>query len=259
MLSAYTLFSGSSGNCTYVKSGSTEILIDAGKSALAIEHALNELGSSLEFIKAIFVTHEHSDHICGLEIISKKYKIPVHMTYPSYDKTVKCNTFLSEVACRHEINYEKEIDNIKIKSFEIPHDSAKNVGYIISDTDDCIGTATDIGHITDEIAKNLINCRCVILEANHDVEMLKSGPYPSFLKNRILSKNGHLSNKNCALLSCYLAENGVKCLTLAHLSKENNTHKLAYDTVFELLERNNLSIDLRVAKPDTPVLVTRTI
>lgn len=257
MIVAYTLFSGSSGNCTYVKSGSTEILIDAGVCARSIENALISVGSSIDRISEIFITHEHSDHICGLEVISKKRNIPVHLTYPSYDKCVQDKSYLKRSAIRHEIEYEREIGKLKIKSFRIPHDSRQNVGYIITDGEDTFGLATDMGHVTEEIAYRLRECRCVVLEANHDIEMLKNGPYPEFLKSRILSENGHLSNKNSARLACYLAENGVKCLTLAHLSKENNTPALAHDTVRELLSKNDLEIDLAVASPSEATLATR--
>ncbi len=257
MITAYTLFSGSSGNCIYIKSGKTEILIDAGVCAKNIEKALNSLGTSLENISDIFITHEHSDHVCGLEVVSKKRNIPVHLTYPSYDKCVQDKTYLKRSAIRHEIEYEKEVGNLKIQSFKIPHDSRQNVGYIVTDGEDTFGIATDMGHVTEEIAYKLRDCRCVVLEANHDIEMLKNGPYPEFLKARILSENGHLSNKNSARLACYLAENGVKCLTLAHLSRENNTPALAYNTVSELLSKNNLEIDLAVASDTEVVLATR--
>ena len=253
----YTLFSGSSGNCTYIKGEQAQILIDAGCSARAIEQALMQLGSSLEKIDDIFITHEHSDHTGGLEIISKKYNIPVHFTYPSYDKAVREKTFLKRSAIRHDSEFEKEVGDLKIKSFRIPHDSAYNVGYVISCGGIRLGSATDIGHVTEEIAYALRGCKYVILEANHDIEMLKNGPYPPFLKERILSENGHLSNKNTARLSCYLSENGTEQITLAHLSRENNTPSLALDTVCELLTKNNLSLDVAVASPSEPTLVTR--
>ena len=257
MITAYTLFSGSSGNCTYVTSGKTEILIDAGRSCLAIEQALNRIGTSLANISDIFVTHEHSDHICGLEVISKKYNIPVHLAYPSYDKAIKDGTYLKRSAVRHEIIFEKIVGDVTVKSFEVPHDSAQNLGYIINDGEDTFGTATDMGHITEELANELIKCRCALIEANHDKKMLQGGPYPQFLKDRILSPSGHLSNENCARLACYLADNGVKCITLGHLSKENNMPRLALDTVNLLLEANNLSVDLSVASPEEAILLTR--
>ena len=258
MISAYTLFSSSSGNCTYVKCGSVEVLIDAGASMRSIEQSLTFLGTSLENIKAIFITHEHSDHMSGLEIISKRYNIPVHMTYPSYDKGVRDKSYLKRSAIRHDIEFTVTLEGLSVKSFVIPHDSAQNVGYILSENGKkCLGTATDIGHVTEEIAYALKGCEHVILEANHDIEMLKNGSYPEYVKERILSSKGHLSNKNAARLACYLAENGVKHLTLAHLSEKNNTPALARDTVCNLLKNNNLSLDVAVASPSEPTFVTR--
>ena len=257
MITCYTLFSGSGGNCTYVKCGKTEILIAAGKSERAIDKALVSVGSSLDKISDIFITHEHSDHICGLEMISKKHNIPVHMAYPSYDRAVVDKSYLKRSAVRHDIEFEKEIGELKIKSFRIPHDSAQNLGYIISDGSTSLGTATDMGHVTEDIAYALRGCEYVILESNHDIEMLKNGSYLPHLKERILSENGHLSNKNAGRLSCFLSENGTKHITLAHLSRENNTPELALSTVCDLLEKNNLSIDVQVASDSTPTLVTR--
>lgn len=257
MITAYTLFSGSGGNCTYIKSGKTEILIDAGKSCLAIEKALTAIGTSLSNISGIFITHEHSDHTVGLEIISKKYNIPVHFAYPSYDKMIQKTTFLQRSAIRHEIIYEKTVGDVTVKSFIVPHDSNQNLGYIIDDGEDIFGTATDMGHVTEDLANTLKVCRCVLIEANHDKQMLINGPYRQDLKERILSPFGHLSNENCARLACYLADNGVKCITLGHLSKENNLPKLAYDTVSNLLCNNGFCVDLKVASPDEAVLLTR--
>lgn len=254
---AYILFSGSSGNCTYIKSKKTEILIDAGRSERAIELALNSIGSSLKSISHIFITHEHCDHVGGLEVISKKHNIPVHITYPSYDKLVMDKSYLKRSALRHEVEYSITEGELSISSFRIPHDSAQNVGYVITDGSVSLGYATDIGHVTEEIAYALRKCKYVVLEANHDIEMLKNGNYPPHLKERILSQDGHLSNKNSARFACYLAENGTEYLTLAHLSRENNTEELAKNTVLELLKNNNLSLDVEVAGQNDPTLVTR--
>ena len=257
MITSYTLFSGSSGNSILVKSGKTEILIDAGCSCRAIEQALISVGSSLDSVKSIFITQEHSDHTSALEMISKKRNIPVHITYPSYDALVREKSYLKRSAIRHEIEFEAQIGELNIKSFKIPHDSAQNVGYVITDKESSLGIATDIGHITEEIGYSLKGCEYVILESNHDVDMLNNGFYPAHLKRRILSENGHLSNKNAALLACFLAENGAKKITLAHLSKENNTPSLALETVSGMLRDNNLSPELCVAMPNEPTAVTR--
>ncbi|MBQ7226148.1 MAG: MBL fold metallo-hydrolase [Clostridia bacterium] len=231
MICVYTLFSGSSGNSIYVKGDDSEIIIDAGKSCGAIEKALNALGSSLRKIKGIFITHEHSDHTSGLEIISKKYQIPVYMTAPSYDNYVRGGSYLERMAKREPVSYEKDVGSLHISSFPVPHDSAQNVGFVIKDKDCSFGIATDIGHPTKEIADKLSLCEKIIIESNHDIKMVESGPYPQFLKERILSNGGHLSNDKCAELCAYLCDRGVKEITLAHLSKENNLPKLAYEAV----------------------------
>lgn len=258
-IEAYALYSGSSGNSIYVKYGKTEILFDVGKSATKIEKSLNNLGTSLKNISDIFITHEHSDHTCGLEVISKKYNIPVHFTAPSYKEFVKEKTFLSKCAFSHDVIYEKTVGDVSIKSFEIPHDAKQNVGYIIKTENDVFGIATDIGHITDEMISALSECEKIIIESNHDINMLKTGIYPDYLKRRILSSTGHLSNDDCASLVCTLAKNGVKSFTLAHLSEENNTRDTAFNTVSGGLIRNGYfeKVELKVASPTVTVCATK--
>jgi len=222
------LFSGSRGNCTLIRSGSTQILIDCGKSARAVSKALCELGTGIERISAIFITHEHSDHTAALETVLSRRSIPLHVTSPSAEKLLTMPNASKCLIC-HPIEYEETVGSLKITSFPLPHDSAAHVGYIIEDCDgDTLGIATDIGHITETALKNLSVCRRVIVESNHDIEMLKEGRYPAFLKQRILSPKGHLSNTDCAELICSLAGNGCKVFALAHLSPENNLPSLAY-------------------------------
>lgn len=257
MLSVHTLFSGSDGNCIYVKNEDTEILIDAGKSCASTEKALNALGTSLCNIKEIFVTHEHSDHIAGLEVISKKHIIPVNITAPSYDKCIKSGSHLEYVAQRQAVTFEKDVGSLSIRAFPVPHDSVQNVGYVISSRDDTFGIATDIGRVTPVVASNLSLCKRAIVESNHDISMVENGPYPRFLKERILSDSGHLSNEKCAMLCAYLCEMGVCELTLAHLSKENNLPKLAYDTVKTHLTKCGFeNVPLKIAFADITVCAT---
>lgn len=257
MLRVHTLFSGSTGNCIYIKNDDTEILIDAGKSCGATEKALNSIGTSLSNIKEIFITHEHCDHTAGLEIISKKYNIPVHMTAPSYDKYVRSGTNLERMATREDVAYEKSVGSLSISSFPVPHDSVQNVGFIISSQGDTFGIATDIGHITSTVAESLSLCKRVIVESNHDIKMVENGPYPRFLKERILSDGGHLSNEKCATLCAYLCDKGVCELTLAHLSQENNLPKLAYETVRSHLDKCGFeNTPLKVAFPEIAVCAT---
>lgn len=257
MISAYTLFSGSSGNCIYIKHKDTEILIDAGKSCGAIEKALNSLGTSLCNISAIFLTHEHSDHTSALEMISKKHGIIVNMTSPSYENLVKGGTFLERYADMQSVVYEKKIGTLCVNSFPVPHDSKQNVGYLISSPSSTFGVATDIGHLTVTIGDSLSQCKQVIVESNHDIRMLENGPYPPYLKERILSPNGHLSNDSCARFASYLCDHGVRQLTLAHLSKENNTPELAFRTTRSALDGYGFeNVALKVASPDKIVCAT---
>ncbi|MBQ9743916.1 MAG: MBL fold metallo-hydrolase [Clostridia bacterium] len=247
----YTLFSGSSGNCVYIKDRGTELLIDAGKSAGAIEKSLTALNSSLSNIDAIFLTHEHADHTVGLEIISKKYRIPVHITAPSYDRMVSPTSSLCACAWRREVHYSTRIGSLTVTSFEIPHDSMQNVGYIIENEEgEKFGVATDMGHITEEILSYLSGCHYAIIESNHDTGMVKSGPYPYFLKQRILSDRGHLCNEECSRLAIFLAERGTRALTLAHLSRENNTPDKALSVTRQALDTAGFfSVELNVASP----------
>ncbi|MBO5313244.1 MAG: MBL fold metallo-hydrolase [Clostridia bacterium] len=257
MLQAYTLFSGSQGNCIYIKSEDTEILIDAGRSCSAIQKALSCLGTSLENIRGIFITHEHSDHINGLEVICKKFKTPVYLTKPSYDGCVRADSHLFGCAVAMDVEYEINIGSILLRSFPVPHDSAQNIGFVVTCGGESLGVATDIGHLTETIARSLSSCKKIIIEANHDEKMLENGPYPRFLKDRILSPRGHLSNTVCARFVCYLCERGACEFTLAHLSRENNTPKTAYERVRSEMELCGFDdIPLKVALADATVNAT---
>ncbi len=257
MIQVYSLFSGSSGNCVYVKNENTEILIDAGKTAGAIQKALTALGTSLTRISGIFITHEHSDHTAGLEVISKKYQIPVYITAPSYDNHVRQGSYLQRFAKRKDVEFCQCVGSLSVSSFPVPHDSAQNVGYVITSGDDTFGIATDIGHLTSALADRLCACNRVIVEANHDIKMVSDGPYPQHLKDRILSNGGHLSNDKCAEFCAYLCDRGVCEITLAHLSRENNLPEVAYETVKNQLCACGFdSVPLKVALADIAVCAT---
>lgn len=258
-ITAYTLYSGSSGNCVYVKTPDTEILFDAGVSARAVEKSLNNIQSSLSRISAIFVTHEHSDHIKGLEVISKKYHIPTHMVTSSARALIRNpQASLLNDLYLHPSVFSVKFGNTTIRSFPTPHDSAASVGYTVmyeaNGKTEKFGLATDIGHITEELTGSLSGSDAVVIEANHDVNMLFSGPYPYHLKLRIRSDKGHLSNEDCAKLAKFLAENGTRSFVLAHLSKENNFAPIAETTVRAAISEYK-DICLSVASQDEPVLV----
>lgn len=231
MIEAYSLFSGSSGNATLVRSGDTAILIDAGRSRRAIACGLGAVGMELSEISAIFITHEHTDHVGALTQIAKHEGISVHASCGTADALARLD-FVGNTLTRHPVIYGETVGNLTLTAFPLPHDSACHVGYVVRDASgDGICIATDMGHVSETLLSALAGCRGALIEANHDIHMLKTGPYPAYLKSRILSPVGHLSNVDCARVAEYACHAGVKYLALGHLSEENNTPPLAYDTV----------------------------
>lgn len=254
MIEITTLFSGSSGNSTLIKSGGSAVLIDAGRNCKAVCTALNALDMCLDDLSAIFITHEHSDHISAVDVMMKRRRIPVHITALSAPELCRKPAAADCAVIHNGLCYEVQIGELSIRSFPLPHDSAAHVGYIISDGSDAVGVATDIGHITDEAIAALEGCRMAVIEANHDVEMLKRGTYPYYLKQRILSPVGHLSNENSGRLCTRLAESGTQRIMLAHLSRENNTPDAARAAITGALDAAGFgSTEIKVASPDSPI------
>lgn len=251
-----SLYSGSEGNCTFISSGNTSILIDAGKSARTLCAKLCEIGSDIKNISAIFITHEHCDHVSALETLSKKYHIPIHITGDSaakFDRTPESAVHACLV--RHSVVFTEQVGDLTVSSFRTPHDSRMSVGYRVEfDCEDgrhSFGVATDIGFVSDSIREGLRGCEAVVLESNHDEQMLMDGPYPYDLKLRISSKRGHLSNRESALLASELVREGTRGFILAHLSRENNLPELAFDEAVSAISDGDVSI--LVSSPDTPV------
>lgn len=245
-----SLYSGSKGNSVLIESEGARILIDAGRSARALCSALESIGRKIDDIDAIFITHEHSDHISALEVLLKKHKIPVHAVNISAKKMLnKGLSVYEELIVTHSPLYSVKVGDMAVTSFDTPHDSDYSVGYRIEIGEGAerkiIGYATDIGYVTEAMENALIGCESVVLECNHDVEMLMHGPYPYDLKLRIKSNRGHLSNDNCALLASRLCANGTRNILLAHLSEDNNEPSLAFDTVFSAIGDD--SVNLKVA------------
>ncbi len=238
MLEITPLFSGSSGNSIHIKHGKTELLIDAGVSCRSICCALSKIGSAAENISCVLVTHEHSDHITGLEMLCKKYHIPVYINSASA-KLISSggkNPFLSSCMKTLDPGGELYLNDLQILPFRTPHDAYGSVGYRINSPQDSFSYATDMGYVTREIARCVFGSKTVIFESNHDVEMLKCGIYPDYLKARILSDRGHLSNEACSKFVPYLAQNGTQRIILAHLSKDNNTPKKAFEASNDALK-----------------------
>lgn len=250
-----TLYSGSGGNAIYVRVGETVILIDAGKNAKTLCRSLCEIGADIADVQAIFVTHEHSDHVSALEVLSKKHDFPIHIMEKSaarFDRLPPSP--LHEHLVRHEGMFCETVGDVTVSSFRTPHDSRMSVGYRISfcdeDGEHTLGIATDIGYVSDSVREGLSGCEAVVLESNHDVDMLMDGPYPYDLKLRIRSNRGHLSNADSATLAASLAEEGTRAFLLAHLSEENNDPALALDEAVQAI--SDPSVWVSVAAPDSP-------
>ncbi len=251
----YTLFSSSSGNCHYIRLGNSEMLIDAGKNAKAIDRALSEIGADVHNISAVCITHEHSDHISALRVLQKENTAMKLHCHPMCAEAIAA----SGADISHSVMMKEgdtiDYENIHIRCFGVCHDSRACLGYRIEYSDGeehlKIGIATDIGHLTCEVAEGLVGCDCVIIESNHDAEMLRHGPYPDHLKARIFSSDGHLPNESCAKLCSYLTKLGTKCIMLAHISKENNDPALALKLTSQAIA--DPGVKVMCARPDTPV------
>lgn len=241
MIRFCTLFSSSSGNCAFISDGNTNLLVDAGVSASKITNSLEEIGVSAKQIDAILVTHEHSDHIAGIGVLTRKYGIPVYANEKTLSAMQK-SSYKAEASCIRAVESGKsfKIGSAEIFPFKTPHDAVSSVGYTITLEDKKIGIATDTGCITKPMLSALAGCDAVVIESNHDVDMLNNGPYPYILKQRILSDYGHLSNENCAWFATQLAIWGTKHIVLGHLSDKNNTPDKAFETSFKMLTENNI-------------------
>ena len=252
MITVSTLFSGSSGNSTLVRTEKTAVLVDAGRNCKAVSLSLQSLDMELSDISAVFVTHEHSDHISALEVMSKRHPVDIHVTEPSARELCRGHAAAENAVIHRGLTFEEQIGDLHIRSFPLPHDSMAHVGYVItSDDGDSIGIATDLGYASDETVENLSRCKKVVVESNHDVQMLKNGIYPYYLKQRILSKFGHLSNDGSAELCAKLAAFGCEAFMLAHLSSENNTPDLALCAVRSSLNEHGFSnLTVKVAPKD---------
>lgn len=254
-----SLYSGSGGNSTLIATKSSAILIDAGKSARSLCAALKGVGVDADRISAVFVTHEHTDHISALEVLEKKHNIPVHMTEGSADRAhILPESRLAPRIVRHAPLFEVEVGNMHVRSFCTSHDSAMSVGYRVEIEEDgaryTFGLATDTGCVTDEIKNALRGCDSVLIESNHDVEMLRCGSYPADVKRRILGRTGHLSNEDCAALAVDLAIYGTRNFMLGHLSEENNAPACALKAVTSALTAFD-GVRVSVARPDCETVI----
>ena len=242
-----SLYSGSKGNSTLVRSGRDAVLIDAGKSARALETALRSAGEDIDGVSAVFITHEHSDHVSALRIITKNHSVPVHMTEPAAKAGGLGSVFYPAMANIHPPLYSVQVGCMNVRSFVVPHDSSVCNGFRIETENDSVGIVTDCGRVTEDVYENLKGCRVVVIEANHDIRMLEEGPYDPALKARVASPFGHLSNSSCAETVVRLAGTGTESVILAHLSEINNAPDLAVRTVEEALRSAGSNVRVAAA------------
>ena len=229
-----SIASGSSGNCIYAGSGHTHLLVDSGISKKKIEEGLKILDVKGEELDGILITHEHSDHIQGLGVFSRKYEIPIYATKGTIEgiRSYKSLGAMPE-GLLHVIKTDQDfmLGDITVHPFAISHDAKEPCGYRMNCQGRSAAVATDLGTYDDYIVDRLRGLHLLILEANHDINMLQTGPYPYFLKQRIFGERGHLSNELCGQLLGKILHDRFHAVMLGHLSKENNFPELAYETV----------------------------
>lgn len=252
-----SLASSSSGNCIYIGSENTHLLIDVGISGKKIAQGLEALNVSPSSLNGILITHEHSDHIKSLGIMARKYKIPIYATNNTWNELINtCKLGNIDLSLHYEIRPDEsfDINDITVHPFKTSHDAVDPVCYTFTSNNKKIGMATDLGCYNDYIKEKLMHSDVLFIEANHDIKMLEVGKYPYFLKQRILSDYGHLSNEMSGKLISELMHKDLKHIVLGHLSKENNYPELAYESVkLEIHEQNGSyfsEIKVTVAKRD---------
>ena len=253
-----SLYSGSSGNSIFIASDNTRVLIDAGLAGKKIDEALKHIGEEASSIDGIFITHEHIDHIKGVGVLSRKYDIPIYAndnTWAVMEKNIgKIKEHNIRIMDRRS---SIAIKDLEIRSFNIPHDAIAPVGYTVSSGGKNASVVTDFGVFTEEIRDNIIDSDIILLESNHDINMLRMGPYPYNLKLRVLGENGDLSNEDCGNAIVNLLKNDKKKkIMLGHLSGTNNHPDLAYQTVVDVLSANGIrpgdDVTLQLASRHNP-------
>ena len=234
-----TIASGSSGNCTYVGTQSASLLVDTGMSGKKLKESLHAIDRKMEDLSGILITHEHSDHICGLGVLARRYHLPIYATPGTIRYLISC-TQVGKIDPQlfHPVKEDEPftVGDITACPFRISHDAAQPVGYRFESGGKSAAIATDMGCYDEYIISHLRDLEALLLEANHDVNMLQAGPYPYPLKQRILSEKGHLSNEHAGHLLCEILHDNIRYILLGHLSAENNYPPLAMATVTSEIE-----------------------
>ena len=255
------LASGSKGNVTYIETPEHKVLVDAGLSGKKITNLMSQIGRSLNDVDALFVTHEHSDHIAGVGVLARKYGMDVYANQKTWQamagKIGKINTDQIQL---FEPGQTKLMSDLDIESFSVSHDAADPQFYAFHHDNKTFAMLTDTGYVNDRVIGTLKNADAILMEANHDYEMLRMGSYAWPLKQRILGDQGHLSNEDGALALTQILGNRTKQVYLGHLSQENNQKPLAHLTVQSVLEEHDFGVDHDFNLLDTdPAIATRLI
>lgn len=239
------LSSGSKANSTFVSFGETKILIDAGLNEKKLSESLIEIGERIENINAVFVTHEHIDHIKAIKTMAKKYDMDFY-----FQKDVLNVPSITEIKFKdgRVHGFDKNIinvGNLQIQPFDISHDAVHPVGFVINvyESEAKVGFVTDLGVVGEGVRQALAGVKIVFLESNYDEDMLAGGSYPFLLKQRIAGAQGHLSNKQSLEFAKYLYENGTRCFVLSHISENNNTYEKALTNFVDYFEKNNIKLN----------------
>lgn len=244
------LGSGSKGNATYIASDKAAVLVDAGLGITNLKAKLSALGVSLSQLSGVLVTHEHGDHIKTIGVLSEKYGIPIYASIPTMELLRKKfgNQLTSEAVRVFQSGEEFYIKDLAVRPFKIPHDAADPHGYSIFNGAKKVSCVTDLGYISNTVMENVSDSNILLIEANHDLDMLRHGPYSEWLKRRIMSRKGHLSNDDCACALIKLIEKNVRTVVLGHRSEENNSEECIYRSIHSKLAEHGIQVgaDMRL-------------
>lgn len=250
-----SLFSGSTGNSSLIGFDDTYLLVDAGRTGKMLEEAVKAQGFDMKKVRAILVTHEHVDHIRGVGVLARKYGMEVYASAGTWEAMADK---VGEIPLRQRCEFYPEqdfyIDRVNVMPFSIPHDAAQPTGYCLICGGKKVSLMTDLGHTTRDLLRYAEGSDVLLMEANHDVQMLIDGSYPERLKRRILSGRGHLSNEACGQALAEILQSSTPQIYLGHLSEENNVPELAYSTVSQILQSCGIcagrDVTLRMTYPD---------
>ena len=239
-MQVHVLASGSTGNAIFLDFDHTKILVDAGISTRRIKNSLTELGTSIEELDGVFITHEHRDHVSGLATMTKKYNIPVYASMNTWG-AMYCRDVIPAACCK-VLPSCLDIGQVKVEPFSISHDAADPVGFRFYNGNHKCSVVTDLGFVTEGVREAIALSDVLVLESNHDMDMLENGPYPWHLKRRILSNRGHLSNFDAGWTLARLERKPSMQVFLAHMSQKNNDPELAMETVSTILTQQGCKL-----------------